>query len=597
MANPFAKFAAGFKATPTSESIDDDISVATPTMGEKPKPKERETNEIVIAFSYTETHHGAGSASFSTVHAHILHAIQQGLPADTHIFDNKNAKVPLIDPITWSSSISSLQRFKVHLITANRHRPAKYMIAHRIHTQHSLTTIKQLDSVQKLLKQYKVYMTNHPWPEDEVDTVQLAFLLGYHPTHMTSAQAEQALANKFAQAKSKPPPFRCVFTTIRMKHEQTILTTKVYAIQVQRGHTKRALKAIAVAFGDTSTDIMLARMRYHSPNSFLNGIKKQIKYLSQTYVVPLIHLSPTTYFYLEPQIRGITGVLDIVPGRDVKQSGRYQVMVHRHNYKQVRHTLITSLQSVYLSLDSDQQELFQGYQPSVANQSSSDDMDSEGGESFMSASAASFATMTMSKISEDNPSVNTPATYRSYAHVTAPPTVSSMSTSQPASTEVAALQQLVQDLLQNAKKSEERMQRMMEQMTAMMQLHISTPLTTTNSQSSFFPSQATSPPPAPNLSPTLSQQHPSIESPPLVKKPISHRSPESTKNKKHRPTTLEPSQEMDFSRAEDVVKSSGARTTPDEIPVLKSGFRKSPRRGGTASIVGTQPLPVKNPHQ
>ena len=94
-------------------------------------------------------------------------------------------------------------------------------------------------SVQNIMKDFKFYITDHQWNENQFDTTRIGWITSINPTYYNREQAQIKFNNllhskhKALGSKSKIPVFRLVFVspTVKTERGQT-LSTKAYAIEL-----------------------------------------------------------------------------------------------------------------------------------------------------------------------------------------------------------------------------------------------------------------------------------------------------------------------------------------------------------------------------
>jgi hypothetical protein len=117
--------------------------------------------------------------------------------------------------------------------------PAAFII-HRIRTTATITVIRNMPRVQKLLRENGVYMTEHRWPEDIFDISQQGFMLGIDPQFYTPTQAHERISLALSTAMQKAatpvriPKFVVAFCTRQITIGTTSVKTKAYAIETEK---------------------------------------------------------------------------------------------------------------------------------------------------------------------------------------------------------------------------------------------------------------------------------------------------------------------------------------------------------------------------
>ena len=111
---------------------------------------------------------------------------------------------------------------------------------HRIRSTSTITSIRNLPRVQKLLRENGVYLTEHRWPEDVWDISQQGFMLGIDPQFYSPTQAHARISLAFKKALTaispsmRIPKFAVAFCTPQVNFNSTTIRTKAYAIETEK---------------------------------------------------------------------------------------------------------------------------------------------------------------------------------------------------------------------------------------------------------------------------------------------------------------------------------------------------------------------------
>lgn len=205
MAFNFEQFAAcpSTRSPPTDET--DDTSMATPQAGVFTPDIEDETKEIIVRFDF-EPKTAEEATKVTIVHTHLLSRMQEAFSDNCLFFDNKGGQLSSIDPIHWTP-VKHQNHFHIHVSQRSNNRRSKYMIIHRIRTSQSMSTIRNYNTVNSLLKEHNCYMKTHAWAETIWDVSQAGFLIGIDPQYYTPESATKLISNLMAKkGHSKCPP-------------------------------------------------------------------------------------------------------------------------------------------------------------------------------------------------------------------------------------------------------------------------------------------------------------------------------------------------------------------------------------------------------
>ena len=175
-------FCASAKQPPDPHLADDETTIATPPKGRKTNRNDPGMTSKVLKFRFSPTTKKQQAAP-SLIHTHWMHAVQDAFGEDVEIINNRNQKVDTIDLLQWSNPLIHKKQFKTYQKTTGRdqRRRVIYYIIHRIQTNESLSTIRNIPQVQKILRDNNCYMTEHHWTETEWDTVTIGFVTNLDP--------------------------------------------------------------------------------------------------------------------------------------------------------------------------------------------------------------------------------------------------------------------------------------------------------------------------------------------------------------------------------------------------------------------------------
>ena len=406
-------------APPVPPSPHDSALEATPSRQKATGPKGPVLIEKTVKFRFTRANqHDAIDPA--TIHLHWVHLVQEALEKEIQVFTNNGGIMPPVDTMRWTS-VQHGQQYKVYSQQPktdgyNRdhssHQPTSRspaaFIMHRIRTTATITAIRNLPRVQKLLRDNGVFMTEHRWPEDVWDISQQGFMLGIDPQFYTPLQAHQRISSALEKALKKSttpiriPKFVVAFCSPQVSIGSTSVKTKAYAIETEKSKALEMQRALKEACKQTN-DFVPFHLRSKHPEAFSRYVQQQNKILSQNHTIVLNYLGAQTILYLEDRIKAIPGVLDLVPSQKVESDGKFRVLVKKENFYKVRSEISKKLPKWYeehVPEDAKRSKIFPS-PPEVAPLAS-DGYDS-GSDGYMTASintAMSYASVASHSTSE-----------------------------------------------------------------------------------------------------------------------------------------------------------------------------------------------------
>jgi hypothetical protein len=369
--------------------------------------------------------------------------MKEAFADDVIVFNNKGKEVKNIDPINWNP-IMHQSHFNLHASQGSKNRKNKYTIIHRIHTSQSLATIRNYNTINSLLKQHSCYMREHSWAETTWDITQAGYLIGIDPKHYTPEAATKVVSDMMGKkSQGKCPPLRMIYSSPRIFVDDRNVSSKAFAIKYECKNAKEVIRKIKDTFAG-STQFLMAKLHYTHPKSFANALKMQNQIMNDTYVLPLINISPDEMFYLQPVLEQITGVIAVVSTRKTLTLGRYNILIPAGQFKAVKGNIIQHFPEYYNNISADAKQnpdalMFLG-PPGIKVDTDNED-ESSGAMSFLTTSAASFASFDMSTTA-DAFEIFTPAagtySWSDVAQRKSPPIPSEVTTPTPAATATAA---------------------------------------------------------------------------------------------------------------------------------------------------------------
>jgi hypothetical protein len=339
---------------------DDAASDITPTDTRNAKTNGRTTVEKTIKFRFLPKNRSSDAVHPSLVHSQWIREVQEALGGEIEIFDNKGKALPKVDLLRWTKD-QHLKTFNLHSHQSAKTNPfveektligreKTVFIAHRIRTSWSLTEIKSIAAVNKLLKEHNVFMTEHRWPETIWNTTQLGFIIGLDPQFFDPEQAVAKVIQdlqKNTNGHPKIPKFRMAYTTPSIEtNEHRQLRTKAYAIETEKSSSMEMLRYVKQAYKDTGLFVPF-QMRSKLPEIFAKAIRMQTAILASHRTIVLNNIGTDAMMYLSHWIEQIDGVKEIAPYKSVDHDGRYRILVKKEEFHNIRSHISRQLPEWY----------------------------------------------------------------------------------------------------------------------------------------------------------------------------------------------------------------------------------------------------------
>jgi hypothetical protein len=209
----------------------------------------------------------------------------------------------MVSTIKWTDPSIYAKQFQLHQKTFGKgdRRQSTFFIVHRVL---SLSKIRSLHSVQNIMKDFKFYITDHQWNENQFDLTRIGWITSINPTYYIREQAQIKFNNLLHSTlttltrKMKIPVFRLVFVSpmVKTDDDQTV-STKAYAIENLTENSVQMLLVIKTLLGEQKTSFVPYSTKAKFPAAYIQAIKFQTQNMNQTRVVVLQNISANTMFY------------------------------------------------------------------------------------------------------------------------------------------------------------------------------------------------------------------------------------------------------------------------------------------------------------
>ena len=386
----------------------DDMSDVTVNNGRKPDENQQTMTSKVVKFSFVYDDATTNRVPPSVIHTHWMQSVQEAMGNDIIIINNHNKPVETVSTITWADPSVHQKQFKLYQKTVGRDdkRNTTYYILHRVQTNESISKIKSLPSVKRLLKDYKCFITDHQWSETEWDTTRVGFVTNLDPSFYNRTQAHhkfnEILHSRENARKVKIPQFRMVFSSPQVRHASHTVSTKAYAVEVLNDNAAMMIQVLQTLFRDTPTFVPYT-LRCKYPDGYEKAIRYQTHLLQGTMVVILQNISNDMMFYLQEHIMTVPGVRALLESPKGKETGQYSILVDKDQFARIRATLKNALPNwvnEFVEIDAQPSE----YQfPGPARvKPLFDDGFSSGENSWMTTSNASFMSIELPSGQDDD---------------------------------------------------------------------------------------------------------------------------------------------------------------------------------------------------
>ena len=153
---------------------------------EQPNPNEnaQEMTSKVLKFSFVYSDKKPNSIQPHIIHTHWMQIVQETLGDEIIIINNHNKHVEQVSTLKWTDPTIHQKQFNMHSKTSGQgeRRQTTYFILHKIRTDKTVSSIKNITAVKQLLKKCNTYITDHQWTETQWETNRIGFVTKYDPS-------------------------------------------------------------------------------------------------------------------------------------------------------------------------------------------------------------------------------------------------------------------------------------------------------------------------------------------------------------------------------------------------------------------------------
>ena len=276
-------------------------------------------------------------------------------------------------------------------------------------------------------------MRKHFWTKEVKDNKQICHILGINTENYTSDDSATRVTSdiKKMTSNSAVPPFCMVYSFPSITTEDGRFSTKAYSLEARADDVSEIKRLLKTTYKGTNR-VLLAALRYSNEKAYSNGIRLQTKHIKRHYTIPIEETSPEVMTHLRDKIMAIEHVCDIVKTKRTSRYGRYNIVVERPQFNEVKTVLNETWGEILEEIPTEVMDDNKFGTPYLSIR----DDESEGEMSFLSLSAQSLASLDLSDISDTFETFPPPSSVHnwSYAAVVAkkkPPSEIEAKTSPP----------------------------------------------------------------------------------------------------------------------------------------------------------------------
>ena len=179
-----------------------------------------------------------------------------------------------------------------------------------------------------MMLESKIYMFPHPFKQEEWDISSIGFLKDIHVTHYPSHYLHTYIDTIIKKTDKNPPIFQLI--PQRITNKDRTATTRAYTIQCTKSESKRMIHLLT--HGEFRDKPMFIPFKYKTtqPTVFTKCIRQQNDVYYKTWVIKLEGLTSQAMGYIEEDLTGLNGVLDIIPTKRAEAKGEWKILVEQN---------------------------------------------------------------------------------------------------------------------------------------------------------------------------------------------------------------------------------------------------------------------------
>ena len=226
--------------------------------------------------------------------------------------------------------------FDVSSKRGNNNRPTRHSVVMNFRSSLSLSEIKSNFSVTDFLHKSFIYLCFHHFPRDIIETANIGWLCGYHPTQHDHEALKQLILDRI-RAKFPDdvvPYFHMAYSSPSRprKGGGPKITTKALEVIVDRQLSHRLDKYFKETFAGENFYVKWD-MRDKAPETFRKAMMVQTQFLSETRTVPIHGITEDQMNTLRSHLLNNPACISLEKTRSTSQSGRWNLMSNKDGFK------------------------------------------------------------------------------------------------------------------------------------------------------------------------------------------------------------------------------------------------------------------------
>lgn len=285
---------------------------------------ERESREICLKWVFPAT---GDKRKAMQSHYNMLGMMMKAYP-DLVVIDNKAQEH--VEKHTMKSTERN-RPFEFYSDSRSS-RNRSLVCIHRIRTLQSLTELKESWGVIEELKKQKAYVRTHAFGEKDQEISHLGFIPGVNMVNIPKEVVKEEILSMLKISNAEIPNFEIVQVRVDMgKGSKMVERTRAYEIQCPQRNASCLAKMMQSGVFKEKPVYVPYRMKQTNPETFKQAIKRQIKILSEQWVIKIQGFTTDMIAFTRDKILESWAV-GIVPTKKTT-AGEWKILVDRKDYR------------------------------------------------------------------------------------------------------------------------------------------------------------------------------------------------------------------------------------------------------------------------
>ena len=240
---------------------------------------------------------------------------------------------------------SSIQ---IHAIKNKQKQPVRWISVIKFRTLVTIQEWKNNDNVYSIIQEKGAYVFPHPFGVDEWNIVSIGFLKNIHVIHYPKEEIQSKIHQLIEEDNPSLdiPAFQLIPQRITTSDKKA--STKAYVIQCTSDDAKSLATLLTKgAFRKQSNQLFVPfRYKRSNPEIFLQCIRQQNDIYYKTWVIKMEGFTRGAIESIQPELKAIQGVHQVVPTKRTEEIGEWKIMVDQSKCSFIHRKLTTNWNNI-----------------------------------------------------------------------------------------------------------------------------------------------------------------------------------------------------------------------------------------------------------